>query len=126
MAKLALGIALGISLSGLAWWWSSHRGTERASAVLELHDLDRMDPGAAHSIRAFEAIAEALDAGRLSGVREHALAIAEFFEPMNADTTTSAKALAECTEVESARRHFRALTEAFQHPPAPEPQGYEL
>lgn len=113
-----------------ATWWSAsilwnHPGLRNQSRPAQplgyegKHDLHSLDPDALHSIRAFKAIALSLEAGRLAGVRENALAIAEFFAPMNPRIERAALALAEDTDLESARRHFSELTQAFEHPPPP-------
>lgn len=139
MRNTVLGLFLGVLLSSAVWWSISILGTpSRAPAdppgralprdESPGHDLESMDPAAQRSIRAFQAIAASLDAGRLNGVREHALAIAEFFESMNTRIHQCALSLAESEDLETARVQFRELTLAFQHPPIdpPQPEGYEL
>ncbi|MEM6733977.1 MAG: hypothetical protein AAF658_20610 [Myxococcota bacterium] len=131
MKNAAFGLFLGILVTCSAWWSASTLAGPK-SAVLpqeygEMHEIQGLDPAALRSIQAFKSIANSLEAGTMSGVRENALTIADFFAPMNVQIKESALALAEDTEVESAKAHFRELTKAFQHPATGSgPQQYEL
>ncbi len=139
MRNAVLGLFLGVLLTSAVWWSLSilrtpssapadvpGRSLERVGS--DGHDTQSMDPSAQRSIRAFQAIAASLEKGRLNGVREHALAIADFFESMNTRIHQCALSLAESKDLETARTQFRELTLAFQHPPIDraEPEGYEL
>ncbi|MEO0815146.1 MAG: hypothetical protein AAFY60_19955, partial [Myxococcota bacterium] len=88
MKNAAIGLCLGVFLTGAVWLLTSLPGPRSSPTQLpqdyELnHPTDGLAPDAKRSIEAFKAIASSLEQGRLSGVREHALEIARFFAPMN-------------------------------------------
>ncbi|MEO1482995.1 MAG: hypothetical protein AAFU77_12885 [Myxococcota bacterium] len=132
MKQAAVGFLVGVILSSGIWTTvlqlqpPAPAPSPELSAAVPTHDLEGLEPDAQNSIRAFQDIARSLDAGSLLGVREKALEIESFFAPMNAEIARSARELAESTEVEAAKACFRTLTEAFQHPPASQPDSFSL
>ncbi|MEM6531951.1 MAG: hypothetical protein AAF654_04975 [Myxococcota bacterium] len=131
MKQAAVGVLIGVILSSGVWvtimqLQSPPRPPEPALAAAPTHDLSGLEPEAQRSIKAFQNIARSLDAGNLMGVRENALEIESFFAPMNAEIARNARELANSTEVETAKAHFRSLTQAFQSPPDAGDDSYSL
>ncbi|MEM6274336.1 MAG: hypothetical protein AAF735_03755 [Myxococcota bacterium] len=76
-----------------------------------------MSEAARATIRAFKNIHASLKQDRLDGIRDEAITIARFFAPINRNIARRAVALAGSCDVETARAHFKVLTDAMQRRP---------
>ncbi|MEM6732541.1 MAG: hypothetical protein AAF658_13365 [Myxococcota bacterium] len=133
MKELMIGMLVGVFVSSGVWFFNAPPWERSASAKVHgdsmpgpSHGGANLSPRARAPLDAYGAIARALSEGQIDGIRRDALLIARFFAPMNPMIEARAIALADSSDLETAKTRFESLAEAFRHPPAAEKPAIEL